>query len=337
MGFFRISDKGERFMKGLELAERFFREAAYPLLQAELPECLPHIAAGLGGGSQCHGNDDEISQDHGWGPMIMVWMLTDDYDRFFEPIKNVFTKLPKQFMGYRTEWWALDLDEFMKMQTGCLSPPKSAIGWLHIPEDYLFEVINRPVFYDGPGEAAKRFKAFECYYPEDAWKQRLGACIGWLWSWGVKYHRRAERRGDQITAAYSWSWFATYAMKLGFLLNRRYAPYHKWLYREFCRLPKIAHEVAPLIKAGYSARSKRDRQATKIMDIYVHELNRMGFKAEEMTPEFCASLAYTEGMDLYMLLPSIRKTIQCEEIQNLNPYLEIVMPSSRPTYTWVQP
>lgn len=36
-------------MKGLELCRRFFFEVGLPQITKDLPECLPYIAAGLGG------------------------------------------------------------------------------------------------------------------------------------------------------------------------------------------------------------------------------------------------------------------------------------------------
>lgn len=41
-------------MKGLELSQRFFDEVGFPAIREHLPECVPHIAAGLSGGSQSH-------------------------------------------------------------------------------------------------------------------------------------------------------------------------------------------------------------------------------------------------------------------------------------------
>ena len=39
-------------------------------------------------------------------------------------------------------------------------------------------------------------------------------------------------------------------MKVGFLMNQQYAPYHKWLWKEFRKLGAIADEVSPLLEEG---------------------------------------------------------------------------------------
>jgi hypothetical protein len=34
------------------------------------------------------------------------------------------------------------------------------MDWLHIPEQHLFELMHRPIFYDGPGDVTAAFEAF---------------------------------------------------------------------------------------------------------------------------------------------------------------------------------
>ena len=56
-------------MKGLELSRAYWEKCALPLFRRELPAFLERAAVGLvGEGSECFGFDDEISQDHDWGP-----------------------------------------------------------------------------------------------------------------------------------------------------------------------------------------------------------------------------------------------------------------------------
>ena len=47
-------------MKGFELCQKFFEEIGLPAIEQSLSECVPRLAVGLSGGSQSHGNDDEI-------------------------------------------------------------------------------------------------------------------------------------------------------------------------------------------------------------------------------------------------------------------------------------
>ena len=60
-------------VKGLDLARRFFEQAARPELEKHCPEILDEAACGLvGQGSECFGFDDIYSRDHHWGPRVTI-------------------------------------------------------------------------------------------------------------------------------------------------------------------------------------------------------------------------------------------------------------------------
>ncbi len=66
-------------MKGLEIAQRFFYEWGLPYLRTEFPQITERVAAIIFGGSQSLGNDDELSQGHGWGPGFELVLTVKDY------------------------------------------------------------------------------------------------------------------------------------------------------------------------------------------------------------------------------------------------------------------
>ena len=194
-------------MKGFELCQTFFEEIGLPAIEQSLSECVPRLAVGLSGGSQSHGNDDEISRDHGWGPGFTVWLAQEDYDQFAEPLQAILDALPQEYLGYR---WrdsrprtcgVVEVGTYIKSIVGCETPPEAPIDWLHMPEESLFEVTPRRIFHDAEGEVTSRFESF-IQYPEDVWRKRLSACLAWMWEWGRKHLHRAERRGGLDISKY---------------------------------------------------------------------------------------------------------------------------------------
>ena len=229
----------------------------------------------------------------------------------------------------------MKVETYIKSVVGCEIPPQAAIDWLHIPEEYLFELTPRKIFHDFSGEVTRRFESFS-EYPEDVWKHRLGACLTWMWEWGRKHLHRAERRGDWITASMYWSRFATYVMKVGFLLNHRYAPYHKWLYREFLKLDAIAPEIGPLLKEGFEKMEGRIEIESQIEAIYLKCLQELGYEPEEASPNDDKKAAYPDN-ELHRYARAIRHSIQTPEIRDLKIFWEILPFPWKATWAYISP
>ena len=57
--------------------------------------------AGLFHGSQMYGADDELSQDHGWGPMFTLFLSEKDYMAFGEELARlVRLDAPREWQGF---------------------------------------------------------------------------------------------------------------------------------------------------------------------------------------------------------------------------------------------
>ena len=225
----------------------------------------------------------------------------------------------------------MEIGEYVRTVVGCESAPDRALDWLRIPEEWLFEITHRPVFCDATGDVSRRFEAF-ALYPEDVWRKRLAACLAWMWEWGVKQLGRSQRREDWVTASAHWTRFSDYAMKVGFLLNRQYAPYHKWLYREFLRLPHLADLVAPLLEAGIDQRQTRTELVAGITSAYTEHLQSLGYVAAPRTE----TTAYPDHV-LNAFARSVRDSIRSDEIRGIKLYVEALTPPFRATRTWVLP
>jgi len=85
-------------MKGLELAERYFEEVGFPMLQRDFGPHLDRIAAGLvGDGSECFGYDDSISRDHDWGPAFCLWLSREDSGTLADRLQEALDAINEYF------------------------------------------------------------------------------------------------------------------------------------------------------------------------------------------------------------------------------------------------
>jgi hypothetical protein len=69
------------FVPGLELGERFYSEAAKPIIDRYFPG-LRYSAAMLGWSSEVLGYDDVESMDHNWGPRFQLFLSSPDYEKY---------------------------------------------------------------------------------------------------------------------------------------------------------------------------------------------------------------------------------------------------------------
>jgi len=227
----------------------------------------------------------------------------------------VLITLPTEYLGHR---WAnvvearnacavAEVGDFVKSKIGAECVPDNDVDWLTISEEQLFELSHCVVFHDGPGEASRRIKSM-ANYPEDVWKKRMVKTLQELWIWKVRHVQRALQRKDIVTAQLLWGKFCEYAMKAGFLLNHEYAPYDKWRYVQFLKLPEFGQQVGALIRAGLNDANQMGEVAQQIQTLYTQRLNTMGFNPIEIP-----NSAYEE-MELQSYALAIQNTIENQEI-----------------------
>lgn len=275
-------------MKGLDLAERYFREVGAPMIRERFADCADRVAVGLvGPGSECFGFDDEISRDHDWGPAFCLWLSDDDYFHFGDRLQQAYRSLPPTFMGCGPrqaspgEEWRVGVartSDFFRRFTGLDRPPASLPEWLRIPEPNLATCTNGKVFRDPLGEFTARRRALLDYYPEDVRLKKIASLCISIAQTGQYNFARSVRRKALFAAAYSVVKFCTDAASLAFLLNRRYAPFYKWLHRAVRDLPLTGHEVheriAALLKTVEPARQEEIMEAVSVL--LADELRRQG-------------------------------------------------------------
>jgi hypothetical protein len=273
-----FSQVGTPFVPGAELGRRFYAEAVRPLLDAEFPG-LPHAAAHLGDGSDVLGYDTPRSTDHDWGPAVTL-MLPEDQARRAPAIRALLAeRLPAEFLGYPTRFATHPADPtsqvmtvggtdlkartttvraFARRQLGWdPSDSLSVADWLSFPSQQLLTVTAGRVHHDGVGELT-RLRERLAWYPTDLWRYLLAA--GWT-RLGEEEHLmgRAGHAGDELGSALIGGRLARDLMALGFLLERRYAPYPKWFGTAFARLD-LAAAVTPVLAELVAAPTWPQRQ-----------------------------------------------------------------------------
>jgi hypothetical protein len=150
-------------MRGLELARAYYEQFGRPMLEAQFPGLLPHIAVGLfGSGSECFGYDDDISRDHDFEPGFMLLLPGEDVVSRREAflLERAYAKLPREFQGLRRGLMqpvggprrgVMRTAEFFTDKVGSPDGVLTVSQWMDTPEYALAEAVNGAEFVEGRG------------------------------------------------------------------------------------------------------------------------------------------------------------------------------------------
>jgi hypothetical protein len=249
------------FVPGLELARAFYDQAVAPLLGD-----TEHAAALLGWGSDVLGFDTARSTDHGWGPRLQGFVERDSV----EPVRHAIDAgLPDRFREWPTRfgWDAVPvshhvevapLGEWLHEQVGVDAlRGASVVDWLVTPQQVLLEITAGAVFHDHSGELAAVRDAL-AWYPDDVWLWLL-ACQWRRIDQEEPFVGRTAEVDDELGSRVIAARLARDVMRLGFLVERRYTPYSKWLGSAFSQL-EIYAALGPLLLDAVSADDHRARE-----------------------------------------------------------------------------
>ena len=163
------------FISGMELSERFFKEVVYKILKTNHKE-IKYSAGLIGPGSEVLGFDTKRSQDHDWGPRVMLFLKEEDYKKKPAIQKSLAENLPKTFLGHSTHFKAVDkngvrvmtkfkkgeqinhgisiytINKFFNDYLG-INPHKKLtnLDWLILSEQKLRTIRSGKIFYDKLG------------------------------------------------------------------------------------------------------------------------------------------------------------------------------------------
>ena len=259
-------------MKGIALSRSFYWEVVRPWLDARVPG-LPHAAALIGYGSELLGLDDEMSRDHNWGPRVELLVSRDAFDRHaFDLVDDFARVVPESFCGEPIGWRSrpnppaagpesvgsrahgLEIHT-MEARLGALlgiapDDPPSAMAWLGFAEQRLLAVTAGEVFHDDDGRLTQ-LRAQLSYFPKDVWLYKI-ACQWRRIAEEQAFVGRTGSVGDDLGSRIVAGRLSRDVMRMGFLLDRTYAPYAKWLGSAFARLP-CAAELTPHLAQALGA------------------------------------------------------------------------------------
>lgn len=232
-------------MQGIEISKSYFKEVAYPLFKRSLPEVINIWAVGLvGEGSECFKLDDDISQDHDFGPGFCIWLKEKDYISYKDKVNEILTNLPKKYHGYERiisqgadkRVGLFSIEDFYLKYTSFKQFPISDFDFLRIPETFLATVTNGEVFEDNDGLFSKYRNYLLQFYPLDVRKKKLAANLAIMAQAGQYNLARSLKRND-ISAVFSAKYeFIDALFRTLFLLAKTYMPYYKLRFRMLKKL-----------------------------------------------------------------------------------------------------
>ena len=243
------------FVSAAELSRAFYDEVVHPLLRGRR-----HGAALLGWGSDVLGYDTDRSTDHGWGPRLLVFL---DDEAAVEPVqRSVSARLPDEFRGWpvRFGWDDVEpadhvtvttLGRWLNEHLGVdATAGMSTLDWLLTPQQRLLGVVAGPVHADQTGAITDVRRSLS-WYPDQVWRWML-ACQWRRVAQEEAFVARTAEVGDETGSAVTAARLVRDCMRLALLIDRRYAPYQKWLGTAFARGPHsddLARDLAAAVAA----------------------------------------------------------------------------------------
>ena len=230
----------QHFVPGAELSSAFYAEVVGPLLGRRR-----HSAGLLGWGSDVLGFDTVRSTDHGWGPRLLL--LLDEAGQVDEVEDVLARRLPERFRGWPVRFgWdevavrhhvtVTTLPDWLRSQLGVdASAGFTTLDWLLAPQQRLLGVVAGAVHADDSGDLGAVRRRLE-WFPDPVWRWLL-ACQWRRLAQEEAFVARTAEVGDELGSAVTAARLTRDMMRLALLLERRYAPYSKWLGTAFARLP----------------------------------------------------------------------------------------------------
>jgi hypothetical protein len=275
----------------MELSQSFYEFCKEQLFAGGLEELRGYAAAGLAGeGSECFGYDDDISQDHDFGPDFCIWIPERIYQENGGRLEAAYGALPKTYRGYQRSSsrqmlirrGIMTVEGFYRKYTGILHIPADTKEWFQIPQGFLSVATNGAVFEDPYGEFTRRREYLLAYYPEDVIRKKLAAKTVAMAQAGQYNYVRCCRRGEWESAYLAGGEFVRAALSVIYLLNKKYMPFYKWAFRgveTLTELRNAAVDLKAFVRLEDSSKNAVQKRILieSICDEIVCELRKKGY------------------------------------------------------------
>jgi len=251
-------------MKGLEIAEKYYETFGAEMMRTEFPELEEIVAVGLmGSGSECYGYDDDTSKDHDFEPGFILFLPPEevvDRKTAFR-MERAYAKLPDEFMGLKRNkdvsydtgrHGVIRTADFFRSKVGDPEGELSLEQWMNIPENYLLEATNGKLFRDDVG-TVRDIRARLAYFPEAVRLKKLAGALMLAEQASNYNYERQLSRGDTAAAQLAIYEYVKNVISICFLLEKKYKPYYKWVFRALNDLPHFAvlrEDLESLISSG---------------------------------------------------------------------------------------
>ena len=263
------------------------------MLERDFVDVVSRIAVGRAGhGSECFGYDDEVSRDHDYFTGFCLWITEEDEREFGFRLERAYLKLKKDFppdgeggdsgssqLG-DAEDGVIAIGDFYRRHLGFPGAPENWRQWLYTPSHAFAEATNGAVFRDDLGVFSGIRDTILNGMPEDVRRKKIAARAVFMAQSGQYNYMRCLRHGEPGAAALALGEFVRNAAEMVFLLNRRFAPYYKWVFRAMRDLPKLGHcsgELTDLLTSPASGEVK----ATKIENLCAEIVSEL--KTQELS------------------------------------------------------
>lgn len=284
----KASMRSNEQIKGLELCKRYYEEFGKPMIAERFPTYEKKIAVGLvGKGSDCFGFDDVQSRDHDFGPRFVMWVTRETYEEIGEELQKAYEELPSVFLGVerietfhgRDRAGVHIIEDFYERLLGMKDVSDiNVTTWLEIPEYSLAAAVNGEVFNDAESIFTSWRNRLLEYYPKAVWYRKVAQECALFAQNGQYNLPRMRQRGQLVAAELAKAECVKHAMKLIYLLERRYAPHDKWLYKGL----QIVEEREGLLLSACQQVEQKEKSITEMLE----RLSLMSVKdeyTEEMT------------------------------------------------------